>query len=506
MANRVGNIPSRVRIQITVRLSSLFPVSPTRVVFGAAVIFRLGAGGVDAQMRYPGPIVTGDDTRNENRNILDEHPLTARPPSNDLRPKLIFFPPNPPPLNVPINLRDDREITGGAPDALAPYVTEPFYAPLSSLISPVVTGYQGGETMSDDEQRLLADFTRERADLLAELRQTVAKLAYTNPPQRLEPYIALAEKQTPRLVALEKQAEELRARLAKKANWNEFREWRLAGERPPNAAGPGMIFEREVMRAAVFYFDGLSPAQRRLLREVAIELEDSAFVRPEVRSASGQFIFFQPETARIPKPTTLPLPAARLWRAFLDDKGHLKDELRDTVYAADSSRSTRRLHELADAQAPRIAALEQTAEDLRAAFARIPDFPRTPPPPALPAYLTDRIARYQQARKEILDRTGKDDDDALQPILGELAGIRSSIELIPGVVVQDGAAVDAFLNTFLAQRRQAAAYYEYDIAVYEPGLSPEQRRLLYSGAIEALQLPLPGAEQQPISAPGTVLH
>lgn len=485
------------------RTQLLLPFSTTRLVIVALIC---SAGAASGQRRYPGPIVTGDETRNERRNILDEHPLTARPPANDVRPKLIFFPPNPPPLGVPIVLRDDRDITGGAPEALAPFVTEPFYAPLSSLISPVVTGYQGGETMSGDERNLLADFRRERDALLAELRQTVTALAYTNPPERLGPYIALAEKQAARLAALEKRAETLRARLAHKANWNELREWRLAGERAPNASGPGLILEREVMRASAFYFEGLSPAQRRLLREVAMELEDATFVRPEVRSASGQFIFFQPETARIPKPANLPMPAARLWRAFLDDKGRLKDELRDAVYATDAGRSSRGLRDLAEAQAPKIAALEQTAEDLRAAFARTPDFVRTAPPPALPGYLTERIAKYLQARHQILDRTGKDDDDALQPLLKELQGIRASIELIPGVVVQDGAAVDAFLHTFLAQRRQASAYYEYDIAIYEPGLSPEQRRLLFGGAIEALQLPLPGAEEQPIAPPGTLIR
>lgn len=50
----------------------------------------------------------------------------------------------------------------------------------------------------------------------------------------------------------------------------------------------------------------------------------------------------------------------------------------------------------------------------------------------------------------------------------------------------------------LAVDRDAAeTYREYHLAVFQPGLSPEQRRLLFDGAIERLQLPLPRGERQP---------
>ncbi len=41
-------------------------------------------------------------------------------------------------------------------------------------------------------------------------------------------------------------------------------------------------------------------------------------------------------------------------------------------------------------------------------------------------------------------------------------------------------------------------YRDYRTAVFEPGLSPEQRRLLFAGAIEELDLPLSRGEFQPI--------
>ena len=40
-------------------------------------------------------------------------------------------------------------------------------------------------------------------------------------------------------------------------------------------------------------------------------------------------------------------------------------------------------------------------------------------------------------------------------------------------------------------------YGEYQTAVFQPGLSPEQRRLLFDAAIEKLSLPLPGGERIP---------
>lgn len=43
----------------------------------------------------------------------------------------------------------------------------------------------------------------------------------------------------------------------------------------------------------------------------------------------------------------------------------------------------------------------------------------------------------------------------------------------------------------------AQAYDEYRMAVFEPGLSPEQRRLLFNAGVEQLSPPLPVGELQP---------
>ena len=37
-------------------------------------------------------------------------------------------------------------------------------------------------------------------------------------------------------------------------------------------------------------------------------------------------------------------------------------------------------------------------------------------------------------------------------------------------------------------------YRDYQTAVFQPGLSPEQRRLLFDGALQKLALPLPDGQ------------
>jgi hypothetical protein len=47
-------------------------------------------------------------------------------------------------------------------------------------------------------------------------------------------------------------------------------------------------------------------------------------------------------------------------------------------------------------------------------------------------------------------------------------------------------------------RETASVYRDYRVALFQPGLSPEQRRLLFDGVMEQLELPLPRGELQPV--------
>ena len=47
------------------------------------------------------------------------------------------------------------------------------------------------------------------------------------------------------------------------------------------------------------------------------------------------------------------------------------------------------------------------------------------------------------------------------------------------------------------QKYAETSFSEYRIAVFEPGLSPAQRRLLFDSVVERLELPLPRGDFQP---------
>jgi hypothetical protein len=55
----------------------------------------------------------------------------------------------------------------------------------------------------------------------------------------------------------------------------------------------------------------------------------------------------------------------------------------------------------------------------------------------------------------------------------------------------------AAANRLALQQESEAAFRDYRTAVFEPGLSLEQRRLLFDSAVEQLNLPLPAGELQP---------
>lgn len=66
----------------------------------------------------------------------------------------------------------------------------------------------------------------------------------------------------------------------------------------------------------------------------------------------------------------------------------------------------------------------------------------------------------------------------------------------PNARVVDAALASA--RRVAALKDSEDAYRDYRTAVFEPGMSPEQRRLLFGGVLEKLDLPLPRGELQPV--------
>ncbi len=472
--------------------------------------------------------------------------------------RVAFFPPAPPVFGAPIpervggrpNWIDGRSLT--APDGLAAFVAEPFYPPLSTRlfnlkldkkIEARLHAYRAGrqrETNALLELLLTAETAPESVDVAA-LR-------------------ALAAEQTPRLATLEQDADRLRADLItngwfNRADWNSSRNWKLDPKRDfSNAYDAEARFQ--VVRASAYYQPGLLPAQRGLLRELAIELRDAARKARGMPGdrADSDAIFFSPETARFRLPAgTSPAVREKLG-LYNGRKAALKRDLLETVVAQDDAGATERtaaFEALADRQWPEIVALENLAEEMRTElagrFAPIPP----PAPPWVPPELFEAIRSYNSDREVYFTEMKILSDNAVaqvpRPESGDEAAerqfhalraaahrrevqdyqqrnaeryaklearynaIRESLAIIAKNQVDRKTgkplSADTLLRThatvmaeFDVFGRESVIYAHYRIAMLQPGLSPEQRRLLFGYALGGLAQPLPFGEFMPLSS------
>lgn len=112
-----------------------------------------------------------------------------------------------------------------------------------------------------------------------------------------------------------------------------------------------------------------------------------------------------------------------------------------------------------------------------------------------PADSDARLAAIRAAAAAITDDYGRQ----VAGIVNDLNALRAEIARTLGTT--HASAVDQTLNAALrvaTARENDPLYAEYRVAVFQPGLSPAQRRLLFDGVIERLALPLPRGEPQPV--------
>ncbi len=469
-----------------------------------------------------------------------------------------YFPPVPPALGAPILLF--RRYSLGQPETslpqLLPYVGEPFYAPLSAHLHR--------EDLSKKQHARLDAYQAGRSALLAELHAKLISVRELDAPARARALADFSAQQTPRLATLELEAEAIREHLVSGsftqsgADWNDNRTWALGDD----VRYESRVDEFKVIRASAFFASGLSPAQRRLLREFAMEL-DEPLGEPTAAialDAPKPLFFFAPETARVELPSDLAPEVTAKIDAYRDTKAALKAELRAVIYKQDraffSFTRTKALRALAEQQAPRFAALEVQAEGLRQLLAAYPR-PSRPPASFLSADLNNRITAHLREKQD-LQRTLVEKLAAIKAEFPQhrvefiRQGAGYNIEIIPSrkssrseearvagftprlvafnaeqtrrfntlieqkskietdldkavkakldPSVRNTVGVDLLLRNFAAQFSQQETwqrYRDYDTAVYEPGLSPEQRRLLYADALVQLDLPLPRGSREP---------
>lgn len=480
----------------------------------------------------------------------DVDPMSLLPQPKTLQSQRvpIFFPPAPPPLDVPVAHGVVPPGRLAAPPELAMFVNETFYPALSTHLF--------ANTLYADQRAEVGRYHAAKLALQKELRAELKRLREAEPAERRRALETFARTQTPKIVELEDWAEKLRRKLVSvDYSWSILREWSLQNR---EKRGFSPLEVARVMRGYAFYHRGLLLRQRLLLHEITMEL--LAAVEDPRKAADAQpYFFFSPEPARVLLPPDLPPTLGAQIAAYQAKKSQLKKEIYDAIVAYDGAPTGfwyNPIRTLAKKQAPAFPELDRMAEEIRAGLAAFS--PIKPPEnrPVLPPILAERIAAHLRARAAaqreatvkadaVIDRTYevrvrvayRFEDDGMKyvviPGIGRNGPLTKAEEAFYGRVQSDLAAVaDAYgrrlaelLNEEEEIRRDAGialgtenrsaidrafsatgqavslaenveAYRDYREAVFEPGLSPEQRRLLFDGAIENLDLPLPRGEMQ----------
>lgn len=282
------------------------------------------------------------------------------------------------------------------------FADEPF---LEQLELRVRRGELGGGLQAD-----LEAYLAERDALTREIVAQTDKA-----PDDAPALAALGARQSARLDALEAKGEDLRRRLASgnlvlgnAFNADAQRPWHItaADLKKPREKNRGR--ESQAARLAAYFAGGLSPAQRRLLREAALEFPPAGATRragpagdgsdPRAGTGAATIVGFLPEQSLLALPGDLPAEVRAELKALAELKRALQQELLDAVYFNDerSEGAKRELFaKLASAQAPRIAELERRTEAVRPALAALPGFRARPAASGLPEELRRRIAQHR---------------------------------------------------------------------------------------------------------------
>jgi len=343
------------------------------------------------------------------------------------------------------------------------------------------------------------------------------------------------------------------------AAWGRRREWRVGHGHFPNEylERDGQF---QVVRAAAFFEEGFGPEQRGLLLEVAHELRQRARALrpvPGPRKSDPAAMFFSPALTRLRLPAKMPPELVDRIGRYNRDKTQLKQELYETVVRLDRETADVRrkaFAALTDRQHPLLRELEELAEEIRQGLAAVPR-PVLRAAPHVPPELLQRIAVYRDERARIfadmysamMDAAGRvrperdpremspEERQSLQRRLAEerLAArnraaeefqstARDRIEALRARyddVMADLAVVAAgqfdaetgkphtgetllrsyslAMERFEVHGREEVIYRGYRIAMLEPGLSAEQRRLLLGAALVSMAQPLPAGEPIP---------
>ena len=435
--------------------------------------------------------------------------------------RVIIIPPLPPTLGEELPLGG----FAGSGNLPATHLSrEIFYGPYATLV--------GRNQVTAKESSRVYAYQGARDSLVREIEKRLEELHDAPPAARRTALVELASQQDTRMQALEAEAEAIRRELESV----DAKYYFIGPPRFGKTRFDGSIEESLRLIKAVYDFTGLSPEQRQLLPEIAYDRgRQEKPEKPASKGVQGDLIFFLPGTARLRLPPLLTPSLETKIQSFIAAKEDLKTELRNAVLQDNdfsANQRAQRLTALAAAQAPRFAALDTLAEEIRAELAAYGWFDQSGQSD-LPADLTQRVgdfyARKVKAQREVLARLRElrtefpraQFDIARQgaglaivrigPNPKSVAGlaefnaslasrytafaneseilrhdIQRYTESNPNRVARTVDQLAADFARAYSARANWNRYRRYFQAVLEPGLSPVQRRLLFQSAAEEL--------------------
>ncbi|MBI2511936.1 MAG: hypothetical protein HYV96_08155 [Opitutae bacterium] len=469
-----------------------------------------------------------------------------------VRRQMIFLPPTPPALGETVPVASARQTSSTLtamtlPPVLRNCIYDTFYAPLSALMYSEDLSRKRRETLDGYIAARLTAVSALRAKV-----ESLASADPDTRVRELTVFAGAQTPQLVGLETTADGIRDNLVNgswLQSGVDWDDLRQWRLGDD----TRWESQLDEIKVVVGASFFQEGLSSPQRLLLREMAMELADSLRAPDADISLGtpGPYFYFSPFTARIRLPAGLPPELEAKIDAYRAKKSALKHELRDALYKTDrafwASTRTNALKALATSQAPEFAAIDQLAEEIRIGLAPFPN-PARPAALPLPTPLMKRISAYmaqksawQKGMVEKLNALRTEfPDDRVEfsrldgaPSIQIVANRRNKAALAPkrdAAIVElatfnagqrtgyntlarekeqltteilsiasnlagrpSARSIDQQLAVFdhaLRQQENWLRYADYETAVLQPGLSPEQRRLLFGAALEKLDLPL----------------
>ena len=479
----------------------------------------------------------------------------------------VCFPPDAPVFgdaipDGPVRPRE-RQFRWSPPELLADYVNEAFYPPLSTRLMDRSLRAQLLARLEEYRERR-GMLLEELADQMLTLQG--AETAIRESELRAfavqqNPQIVSVEREAEAL----RRALIDGGLFQTSVDWSKHRRWRMGATRYRNDQA-GKEAQFQVIRAAAYYENGFTIEQRGLLLELAAELQVRARAArpiPLPRTDDPAAIFFSPAMSRFRLPKNATPRLTVLLGRFNGLKGELKQGLREAVFAQDRAAPRERaiaFEALAEREALRLAELEKLADEIRAEMAVIPRPPLLAGP-QLPAALVLQIETYRQNRRTFIEefeqavRAAMDlhrSRVSVRPVnemeRAELArllaegrigvrakvaqtfrkmhreryeemhrryqGIQRHLEVLAagrsdaetGKPLTAETLLRGYADSeerFNAFGREEVIYKGYWHAMMMPGLSPEQRRLLFGAAWVGLAQPLPAGEPMPTGSQPT---